>query len=67
MRVTIIEKPKKGKKERRKVTHNIELAEIVLTKKRGWELPEDSPFEIKDGKLQKKEVKKTVKKATSKE
>ena len=59
MKVTIIEQPKEGKDIQREETHDIALAEKILTKKRGWELPKDSKFKLKDGKLIEKPTRKT--------
>lgn len=58
MRVTIIEQPKEGKDIQREETHEIALAEKILAKKRGWELPKDSKFKLKDGKLIEKPTRK---------
>lgn len=60
--VTIIELPKEGKAIQREETISIGLAEKVLTKKKGWTLPKDSDYQLKDDKLVKKPVKKSGKK-----
>lgn len=51
MKVTIEEKKKEGKPVQRKITLDIGKAERLLTRKKGWQLPKDSAFELKDKKL----------------
>lgn len=66
MIVTIIEKPKEGKKYRRSENLSKERAESALRRSKNWMLPENSKYQFKDGEITLKPEKKTrAKKTTS--
>lgn len=53
--VTLIEKKKENKEVQREFTTNVELAQKMLRKSRGWELKKESLYILKDGSLLPKE------------